>query len=369
MTIQQIEIQLIASVVAVACSLVGTFLVLRKIAMASDAISHTVLLGIVVTFFVVRDLHSPLLILGAAATGVITFVMVELLIKTKLIKEDAAIGLVFPALFSIAVILISRNAADVHLDNDAVLLGELAFAPFSRFIIFGVDLGPQSLIVMSIIMLINILFILLFYKELKLSTFDAGLAATLGFMPGLIHYLLISLVSITAVGAFDAVGSILVVALMIGPPVTAYLLTDKLPVLLGLSALFGLFSAISGYWVANLLDSSIAGSMATMVGVFFLGTFLFAPERGIFAIIQRRKKQKWEFAMQMLVIHLLNHENSADYEAESTVSHMHDEMHWNPDFATQVIKRAVHKKWIFQRNGHVDLSELGRQVAHETMQR
>jgi manganese/zinc/iron transport system permease protein len=369
MTIQQIEIQLIASVVAVACSLVGTFLILRKIAMASDAISHTVLLGIVVTFFIVRDLHSPVLILGATITGVLTFGLVELLIKTKLIKEDAAIGLVFPALFSIAVILISRHAADVHLDNDAVLFGELAFAPFSRFIMFGVDIGPQSLIIMSIILLIIILFIIIFYKELKLSTFDSDLAAALGFMPGLIHYLLISLVSVTAVGAFDAVGSILVVALMIGPPVTAYLLTDKLPVMLGLSALFGLFSAVSGYWAANLLDSSIAGSMATMVGVFFLGTFLFAPERGIIALIQRRKKQKYEFAMKMLVIHLLNHENSPDYETESKVGHMHEEMHWNPDFAVLVIKRAVQKDWIIQRNGHVDLTDLGRQVAHETMEK
>src|SRR5512134_1018136 len=108
----QFEIQLIASIVAVACALLGVFLVLRRMAMMSDAISHTVLLGIVIAFFVTEDLNSPLLILGAAATGVLTVGLVELLNRTRLVREDTAIGLVFPALFSLAVILISRFAGD-----------------------------------------------------------------------------------------------------------------------------------------------------------------------------------------------------------------------------------------------------------------
>jgi manganese/zinc/iron transport system permease protein len=218
MTTTQIEIQLIAAVVAAACALPGVFLVLRRMAMLSDAISHTVLLGIVIAFFIAGSLESPLLIMGAAAMGVLTVSLVELLNRTKLVKEDAAIGLVFPALFSIAVILISRYARGVHLDVDAVLLGELAFAPFDRIQFLGLDM-PTSLAVMGGILLINILFIGFFYKELKIATFDPGLAATLGFSPVLIHYGLMSLVSITAVGAFDAVGSILVVALMIAPDV------------------------------------------------------------------------------------------------------------------------------------------------------
>ena len=117
----QIEIQLIAILTAVACALPGVFLVLRRMAMMSDAISHTVLLGIVLGFFLVGDLASPLLIFGAALMGVVTVSLVALLERTRLVKEDAAIGLVFPALFSIAVILISRYAGNVHLDVDAVL--------------------------------------------------------------------------------------------------------------------------------------------------------------------------------------------------------------------------------------------------------
>lgn len=367
MTLQQLEIQLIASVVAIACSLVGVFLVLRRMAMMSDAISHTVLLGIVVVFFLVRDISSPLLIIGAAATGVLTISVVELLNKTRLVKEDAAIGLVFPALFSVAVILISRFASNVHLDSDAVLLGELAFAPFDRFVLFGLDLGPKALLIMSAILLLNLLFIVLFYKELKLATFDAGLAATLGFAPGLIHYALMTLVSATAVGAFDAVGSILVVAMMIGPAASAYLLTDRLPWMLGLSALLGVCSAVSGYWLAHWLDASIAGSMATMIGVVFLLTFLFAPERGLVALARRRNRQKWEFARRMLVIHLFNHEHTPEAEEEGRVEHMHRHMRWDPDFAASVITRSVQAGWVTRQDGRVALTEKGRAVAREAV--
>ena len=240
-----VEIQLIAVVVAAACALPGVFLVLRSMSMMADAISHTVLLGIVLAFFVVADLQSPWLLLGAAAVGVLTVSLVELLNRTQLVKQDAAIGLVFPALFSLAVILISRFARGVHLDVDAVLLGELAFAPFDRIELFGLDL-PHALVTMGVILALNAGLIALFYKELKLSTFDAGLAATLGFAPGLLHYGLMAMVSVTAVGAFDAVGAVLVVALMVTPAAAAYLLTDDLRKMLVLSVLIAVASALGG---------------------------------------------------------------------------------------------------------------------------
>lgn len=363
----QIEIQLIAAVVAAACALPGVFLVLRRMAMMSDAISHTVLLGIVVAFFVVEDLNSPLLIVGAAVTGVVTVSLVELLNRTRLVREDTSIGLVFPALFSIAIILISRYAGDVHLDSDAVLLGELAFAPFERVVVAGYDVGPQALWVMGVILVLNLLFISLFYKELKLATFDAGLAATLGFAPGLIHYGLMTMVSVTAVGAFDSVGSILVVALMVAPPVSAYLLTDHLPRMLGLSVLIGVASAVSGYWLAHWLDASIAGSMATMAGVLFLITFLLAPERGIVALAQRRGRQRWEFAQTALAIHLFNHEGKPEAAEESQVVHLHEHLRWQPDFAGQVVRRAERQGLVNRLNGHLELTEDGRLRAREAI--
>jgi manganese/zinc/iron transport system permease protein len=362
------EIQLIAAVVAMACALPGVFLVLRRMAMMSDAISHTVLLGIVIGFFILGTLDSPLLIFAAATMGVITVSLVELLMRTRLVKQDAAIGLVFPALFSIAVILISRFAEGVHLDVDAVLLGELAFAPLDRVMFLGLDL-PRSLVTMGLILVMNIVFIALFYKELKLTTFDAGLAATLGFAPAVVHYGLMIVVSVTAVGAFDAVGSILVVALMVVPAAAAYLLTDRLHIMLLLSAGLAIAGAIGGFWLAWLLDANIAGSMATVMGVLFAAVFLLAPDRGLLAQAARRRRQRWEFAQTSLAIHLLHHENTPAMATECRVDHLLYHMKWEPDFATEVVDQAEDEGLIARSNGDLRLTPAGRERAQATMVR
>lgn len=365
MSLSQIEIQIIAAVTAVACAIPGVFLVLRRRAMLTDAISHTVLLGIVIGFFIFEDLQSPFLIVGAAAVGVLTVSLVALLERTRLLKEDAAIGLVFPALFSIAVILISTYAGNVHLDTDAVLVGEIAFAPFDRFEPFGVDIGPRGLYVMGVILLINLAFILVFYKELKITTFDAGLAATLGFVPALLHYGLMALVSVTVVGAFDIVGSVLVVALVVAPPVSAYLLTDRLPAMFGLSAIFGVLSALSGYWLAHFLEASIAGSIAAMAGGLFALVFLFAPELGMVALAQKRARQRLQFATTMLVAHLLNHEGSPEEAYENCTEHLHEHIRWTPAFAARIVSRAESRGLIQVEDCQMKLTDAGRQRAAE----
>jgi manganese/zinc/iron transport system permease protein len=355
----QFEIQLIASVVAVACALPGVFLVLRRMAMMSDAISHTVLLGIVIAFFITKSLTSPLLLLGAALMGVITVSLVELLNRTRLVREDAAIGLVFPAIFSIAVVMISRFAGDVHLDTDAVLLGELVFAPFNRLRVFGLDIGPEALYTTGGILILNLLFIVLLYKELKLATFDPALAAALGFAPAVIHYALMTLVSLTAVGAFDAVGSVLVVAFMIAPPAAAYMLTDRLSRMLIYSALIGIFSAVSGYWVAHFLDASIAGTMATMTGVSFLAAYLLAPERGLLAQARRRRAQRVEFALTMLTMHIAHHTATQEAERENQVGRLNEHLNWSPQFAAEIVEVAEHNGLVQQKKGLLTLTESG----------
>ena len=363
----QIEIQYIAIITAVACALPGVFLVLRRMTLMSDAISHAILPGLVLAFFLTESLSSPLLILAAAGTGVLTVLLVELLQRTKLVKEDAAIGLTFPALFSIGVILISRFAENVHLDTDAVLLGELAYAPLNRLTAFGYDLGPVALYVMGTILVLNLVFILLFYKELKLVTFDASLAAALGFAPMLIHYGLMTLVSVTIVGAFDAVGSILVVALIAGPPATAYLMTDKLSRMLILSAIIGSVNAVSGYWLAFLFDVSIAGAIATMTLLIFGFVFLVTPNRGLIAIARRHARQKWEFAQTMLVIHLFNHEGLPEAEAESAVADLHEHLSWDPDFTTQVVRYALNNRCVSRDKTQLTLTEQGRAIAQQAL--
>ncbi|HAM31940.1 MAG TPA: zinc ABC transporter permease [Deltaproteobacteria bacterium] len=367
MTAPQFEIQLIAVVVAVSCALPGTFLVLRRMAMMSDAISHSILFGIVVAFFVVRDLSSPFLVVAAALTGVLTVSLVELLNRTGLVREDAAIGLTFPALFSVGVILVSRYAGSVHLDTDSVLLGELAFAPFNRLAVMGYDIGPRAFYLMAGIMLLNILFIAVFYKELKLATFDASLAGVLGFLPGFLHYALMALVSVTAVGAFDAVGSILVVALMIAPPTTAYLLVDRLSLMLAVSALLGAVSAISGYWIAHVLDASIAGSMASMAGLLFGAAYLAAPGRGLIAITVRRVRQRWKFAQTMLLVHLYNHEGLPAEVRENRIPTLHEHLKWDHRFAERVVAAAGRQGLVESRDRRLLLTDRGRRAAREAM--
>jgi manganese/zinc/iron transport system permease protein len=366
---EQVEIQVIAALVAVACALPGVFLVLRRMALMSDAISHAILLGIVVAFWFTGSLASPLLVLGAALTGVATVSLVELLHRTGRVREDAAIGLVFPVLFSIAVILVSRRFSNVHLDTDAVLKGELALAVLDRLTVGGHDLGPRTLYVIAGILLVNVVFLGVFYKELKLATFDAPLAAALGFSPGLMHYGLMTLVSITAVGAFDAVGSILVVALMIVPPATAYLLTDRLSRMLFWSAGIGVGAALSGYWLAHRLDASIAGSMATMAGVLFGVAFLLAPRRGLVAQARERVRQRWEFAQTMLAIHLFNHEGLPEAARESRVEHLHEHLRWKPSFADRVVGYAERQGVVLRQDGYLLLTGHGRQLARQAIVR
>ncbi len=302
----QIVIILLASLTSVSCAIVGVFLVLRRVALMSDAISHAILFGIVLAFFWTQSLSSPILFLGATLTGVLTVVLTELIIHTQKLKKDAAIGLVFPLLFSIAVILINQFASNIHLDTDAVLLGELGLASFNPLILYNVDLGPLGLWVSGGIFLINILFISLFYKELKLTTFDSGLAAALGFSPVILNYLLMTLVSVTAVASFEHVGSILVVTLMITPAAGAYLLTNRLSHMLIISGTLGIISSLGGYWLSVMLDANIAGSMATFSGILFFLILFFAPERGVLARLVVKKWEKWKFASETLVVHNLD---------------------------------------------------------------
>lgn len=362
----QIEIQLIAVVVATACVLPGVFLVLRRMALMSDAISHAILLGIVVAFAVVKNYYSPLLIIGASLTGLMVVVLVEILKKTNLMKKDAAIGLVFPLLFSIGVILITKEFTNVHIDTDAVLLGELAFAPLDRIEFFGMDIGPRALYMMGTILLINIILLILFYKELKITTFDSGLAASIGFSPVIINYALMSSVSVTAVGAFDAVGAILVVALMIAPPATAYLITNRLSMMIILSVVIAIISAIGGYWVSHFLDVSIAGTMSTVSGILFLFSFLLAPDRGIISQMRRRKRQKIEFSRIMLLVHLLHHSEEENLE-ERKVGQIHKHLGWEENYTKNIISSAKKKNYIYTENGIILLTSMGKDLAEKSM--
>lgn len=267
------ETVLVMAAVAVACSGLGVFLVLRRLAMTADAIGHTLLLGIVVAFAIVRDLRSPWLAIGAAMAGIITVWLVEWLQRIGRIRQDAAIGLVFPVLFALGTLLASLEFRQIHLDVDAVLLGQAENTRLSRWEWGRIDV-PSSFATCLLFAVASWSWIGLFLKELSITTFDADLSVALGYRPGLIHLTLVSLASITAVAAFDAVGPLLVVSFFVVPAATARLLTNRLSTTLIGSLLIGLSGAVGGTWLAFQIDTTVAGTVASLLGlVFFIVAF------------------------------------------------------------------------------------------------
>ncbi|MBD8521695.1 metal ABC transporter permease [Lysinibacillus sp. FSL R7-0073] len=268
--------------VGVTCGIAGVFLILRKMSMIADAISHTVLFGIVMAYIITQSLNGFWMLIGAAVAGILTAYLVQLLHSSG-IQEDAAIGVVFTSLFAAGVLLITLFASNVHLDVEHVLMGEIAFVPWDRWTILGLAM-PKAVWMLLLVLVINIVFLLLFFKEMKLATFDPVYAATIGIPVVFLHYGFMTSISFTTVAAFDSVGAILVVAMLIGPAATSYLISKTIKQMFIYSMLFGAGASVIGYYLAKLWDTSIAGMMATIVGLLFIITLISQK------IIERKRK-------------------------------------------------------------------------------
>ncbi|WP_166241806.1 metal ABC transporter permease [Paenibacillus turpanensis] len=266
--------------VASACSLVGVFLVLRKMSMIGDAISHSVLPGIVVAFLLSGSRDSLFMMLGAAVVGLLTVFLIQMFTNGG-VQADASIGVVFTALFSVGVVLVSIYTRQIDLDLDCVLYGEIAYVPWNTLELFGHELGPKAVWASGGALLLSAIVIGLFYKQFKIGSFDPAMAAALGIPVVLFHYILMTLVSITTVASFESVGAVLVVGMLIVPAATAYLLTEKLGWMIVWSISVGALSAVLGYYMSYLLDASIAGCMITVAGILFILALLFSPSHGV----------------------------------------------------------------------------------------
>ena len=264
------------------CALLGCFLILRKMAMVGDAISHAVLPGIVLAFLISGSRDSVTMLAGAGLIGILTTFLIEFLHKKARLQTDASIGVTFTWLFAVGVVLISLFAGKVDLDQDCVLYGEIAYVPLDLIVTGdGTIMGPRALYIVGAILLVIIIFIVVGYKELFLTTFDPAYASAIGISTTLWHYLLMGAVSATTVASFESVGAILVVALLIAPAATAYLLTDNLKWMLVIACAAGVLSSVTGYYLAVWADSSIAGAIASMTGVLFAIALVFSPTHGV----------------------------------------------------------------------------------------
>ena len=346
---------------AMACAILSPFLVLRKLSMVSDAISHSVLLGIVTAFFIVKDVGSPFLIAGAALFGVITVFVVEFLSGTGLVKNDDAVGIVFPMFFALAVVLITKFARNVHLDTDVVLMGEVIIAPLNRVEFIGMSL-PKALVQMGILLLINLLFVIIFFKELKITTFDRGFAKLAGFSSVALFYVLMTLSSFTAVTAFDAVGAILVVSFLITPGAAAYLISKDLKVMIAISVGYAVINSIIGYVFSLLMNVSMSGMTAAAAGVTFLLTFLFNRE-GLITAIFIRLQRKSELKLGLFLNHIGNHSGKKEESEELGLGSIKNHLKWKQAEVDKIAGRLIKKGFIridIDKNIY-DLTERGRE--------
>lgn len=282
----------ISIVLSVTCSVAGVLLVAKKEALISEGLSHAVLPGIIVAYIFLRDQQNPFLILSAAASGYLMIVLMQLLMKTKLIQSDAALGVTFSTLFSIGIIIASQYLKNSPVHAHCIIDGNLANAYQNSMVVFGFERIPKSFVVMSLNLVVLLGFLLLCYKELKLMVFDPILARSLGYRPGLMHSVWLALVAIICVSAFETAGAVLVVALLIAPPATAFLLTKKLQWAFVISAIAASLAAVGGFYLGLYLDISQTGPIASISGGIFLLALFFAPLGGIFSSKRTKAKSR-----------------------------------------------------------------------------
>ena len=299
-------IVLMGFLITAACGLIGNYLILRRMALVGDAISHSVLPGLAIAFLLSHSLNTVPMFIGALGAGIVTTVLIELIHKKTRVKQDSAIGITFSTLFAIGVILISFGQTEaVHLDAECVLYGEIAFVPLdlvqtelgagalsvvekipglnSEMFLSGntLTIAPPSVIRMAIVTVVTLLLILVFYKELLVTSFDSGLSSSLGINSTVVHYALMAMLSVIIVSAFEAVGAILVIAMLILPGATASLLAHRLPRMFVITVTHAALSAVGGIHLATWLKCSPAGAMVVAGSVLFGLAWVFSPSQGL----------------------------------------------------------------------------------------
>jgi manganese/zinc/iron transport system permease protein len=288
---ESFPIVMVLVTVAITCAGPGVFLMLRKQTLIADAISHVILLGIVVAYLIVRDLESPWLVLGATLSGILTVWLVETLQRSRHVSSDMAIGIIFPALFALGTLLATRYLRNTHLDVDRVLLGSAELAPLDTVAIGSVTL-PRSLVPLALLAVANTVVGYCAFRPLLLTTFDPALAQVLGLRPYRWHMLLMLSLSLTIVLAFDAVGPVLVVAFLAIPAAIGTLLVHRLAPLLLVSTIVAALASGLGAWVAIRQDWNCAGTCTTTLALGFLLAWLLAPEQGVVPGWRRRRRQR-----------------------------------------------------------------------------
>ena len=343
---------------AAACSLPGCYLVLRRMSLMGDAISHAVLPGLAIAFLLTSSRASWPMFLGAVVTGVLTAVLTQGIQRLGRVEATAALGIVFTTLFALGLILLRLAADKVDLDPDCVLYGAIELTPLDVVSIGSIDL-PRAAIVNGLMLVLNTLFIIIFYKELKVSSFDPQLATTLGINAELIHLMLMGMVAATVVAAFESVGSILVIAMIVVPGAVGYLLTDRLGLMLILSVVVAAGCAVLGYLGARAAGTVTAGMMAVVAGGIFILALLAGPRYGIISSALTNLQLSVRIAQQDVLAMLYRVEELTQRGAMAT-GRVREALNLSPFMGYFTLGGLQRRGMVAQRGAEYWLTNLGR---------
>ena len=352
---------------AVAASLPGNFLLLRRMSLLGDAISHAILPGLAVAFFVSESRSSLPMFLGAVIVGVLTALFTEWIRNFGDVDEGASMGVVFTTLFAIGLVMIVQAADHVDLDPGCVLYGAIEMTPLDTLDVAGKPI-PRVVIVLGAVTIVNLLFVVLLFKELKLSAFDPALSTSVGFSARLMHYLLMVIVAVTAVASFETAGNILVVAMFVVPPATAYLLTERLGMMIFCSTLIAVLSAVCGHLSAVLVphafgyqSTSTSGMMALCAGTLFFVVSLVSPRNGVIVRIVRRQKLALRILSEDLIA-LLYRMDERSRDCAVSAQKLSSVLLSRPWLAAWLMNRNVRKGHVIRSESGFRLTDAGRDL-------
>ncbi|MEN0109771.1 MAG: metal ABC transporter permease [Planctomycetota bacterium] len=352
---------------AASAAMLGNFLLLRKMSLLGDAISHAVLPGLAIAFLASGERSSVPMFLGAAVVGLLTAVLTEWVHRGGRVDEGASMGVVFTTLFAVGLVLIVRAADRVDLDPGCVLYGAIELTPLDRWNVFGWPV-PRVVAVLSVVLVVNAAFVGALFKELRIASFDPQLATASGIPAAWVHYALMTLVAVTAVASFEAVGNILVVAMMIAPPAAARLLTDRLAVMIPLSVLIAVAAAPIGHLAAiavpgwfGLGSTTTAGAIAVAAGGLLALAVGFSPTRGLVPRAVRRRR----LALRILAEDVLGllYRQSETHDASATLGELRAELACGRLELALVRWRLGRLGWLEATGGGVHLTPDGSDAA------
>ncbi|WCA22408.1 metal ABC transporter permease [Candidatus Phytoplasma oryzae] len=338
----EFDVFIVLILTSLSLSSLGIFLILKKITMIVDAMSHSILLGIVLSFLLVQNLDSPILIIGATFVGILTSYIINFLSQNKRIPEDASIGIVFTFFFALAIIIISISIRNIHIDSDAVFLGNIELTHKKQiFKIFP-------------ILFLNLFFVGIFYKELKFFIFDPSLFLILGFSHTIMNYLLMFLVSLTAVISFDVVGSVMVISSFIGPSVTSFLVSKNLFKCFLLSLWISFVNSSIGYFLGILLDLPVASLISFLNLINFILMLILEPQNGFIMKLIKNYKQKKDFMLITLLIHLANHKKQ-----KTDIKELNQNLKWSKLIFKKYLNKALKEDYINFKKKNIILTLKG----------